>query len=165
MKSLHSLSGNKRVNSNLNAQSETQLEPKVKPSKEKHFTVAQIAKKLSTTPKTVRDWCSSGRMVNIPVPFGTKTSYKISASALDEFLTKNGDTPRQHSWAKGSAYAFLIANWKQSMAKGLFNGKPFSPITVSYYASYVELLLRKHGTFSYPAIKAEFLSIPVVEIA
>jgi integrase/recombinase XerD len=55
----------------------------------------------------------------------------------------------------------FIAPWKQAMATGLMNGRPFSERTQESYVYYITHLLDRHGKLSYETLRNELGSIPI----
>ena len=53
------------------------------------YTVEEIAKLLSVHPETIRKWIKSGEMRAIKL--GGPAGYRISQSALDQFLRERED--------------------------------------------------------------------------
>lgn len=59
----------------------------------------------------------------------------------------------------------FVLPWKQAMATGLMNGRPFSRHTYNQYCHYVNLFLERYGQVSFENLKAELASIPADQFA
>jgi excisionase family DNA binding protein len=58
---------------------------------ETYLTVEDVATRLSVHPDTVRKWIKSGELRAINL--GARAGYRISKSALDEFIQQREERP------------------------------------------------------------------------
>jgi integrase len=140
----------------------------VKPSLGSFLNISQAAKKLGVTPKTIREWCQSGRLPAIAKAYGHKTTYLISPQAIElVLLSKEQAVLTAQEQAKFSIkpHSSLTDAWENSMARGLINGRAFSQETIKDYRYYIDRFFEKHKTINASTLKAELAKIPAHQIA
>ncbi|MCE3235639.1 MAG: hypothetical protein K0Q50_1819, partial [Vampirovibrio sp.] len=143
-----------------------QTETQVKPFTSGRFlSVNEAAVKLEVTPKTVREWCQTGRLPAIPKPYGNKVTFLISPQAVEMALSEIMAAKQLAVKAQKVAeeqkksHSSYLSAWGKAMRKGLLTGKVFSPRTADNYESYAKPFLEKYQEVTSKNLQAALLRI------
>ena len=63
----------------------------------------------------------------------------------------------------GSQTEMMFSSWAEAMASGEIGGKPFSPVTIGLYKSYMRKHLDAYGCFSSQNLREAIFSIPIAQ--
>ena len=129
-----------------------------------HFlSVAQAAQRMGTTPKTITRWCESGQLPAIEKPYGRKVTYLISVVALDMVIAQAKEVKQAKKALK--PHSEYVSRWIRAMKRGVLNGKPYSPETVTDYKHYVDLYLKQSHSVSVKGLQKVLGQVPVDKFA
>ncbi len=125
------------------------------------LAVSEAAKSLNKSVDTVTRWCQTGKLPAIPRRYGLKVTYLVPSASVQ--LMQREDEAVPHTSAKSiEPHSSYVDTWIQAMERGLMTGKPFSPLTVQDYETFVRSFLRSQPVVSSGALGAELLKIPAV---
>lgn len=111
---------------------------------------------------TVTRWCESGKLPAIPKPYGKKTTWQISAQAVEvlRFQLEAKQEEKAKPKTINKSHMELVPQWEAAMAEGALNGKVFSKRTVEDYKHYADLFFKHHQQVTVEAAKAELMRVP-----
>jgi excisionase family DNA binding protein len=134
-----------------------------------YISVAEAAKRLGVSAKTVTRWCESGTLAAIEKPFGNKTTYDIHPKSVEVLLFQQEEAKQQIETAKAQRnfkpHSSYVDAWKRAMAKGLLTGKPYSKATIDDYSYHTTNYFQRFSIISIDGLKAGLVKIPTASVA
>ncbi len=127
------------------------------------YTVAEAAQILDKSIQTITNWCKTGRIQALPVPFGLKVTWQIPQISIElikqqekvKEARKNSFTPIKDT----EKQLDLLPVFDKACLNGVIGGRSFSERTIEVNHYYIDKFLNKYGVANSKTLKQELADI------